>query len=136
MIKSVLMSFYNLNALYSMLISCLITEHLILNCRHGPPVCFWTMRYEVKHSYFKRLVQSLGNFINLPYTLAWGHQEYQCYLHNSNQVFMDDIELGPGLKLYILNYLCNVIVVGCVGSVVCNDLPKERFPYAASHMFQ
>ena len=67
--------------------------------RYGPLVGFWTMRYEAKHSYLKHLAQSLGNFTNLPYTLAWRHKEYQCYLHNSNQVLVDNTEIGPGLEL-------------------------------------
>ena len=35
--------------------------------------------YEAKHSYFKKLSQNIGNFINLPYTLAIRHQKLQCY---------------------------------------------------------
>ena len=30
--------------------------------RYGPLVRHWTMRYEAKHSYFKRLARSMGNF--------------------------------------------------------------------------
>lgn len=33
------------------------------------------MRYEAKHSYFKKLISNIGNFINLPYTLAMRHQK-------------------------------------------------------------
>ena len=47
--------------------------------RYGPLVRHWTMRYEAKHAYFKRLAQSMGNFINLPYSLAMRHQQLQCY---------------------------------------------------------
>jgi hypothetical protein len=36
------------------------------------------MRYEVKHSYFKRLA---GNLINVAHTLAVRHQQLQCYHH-------------------------------------------------------
>ena len=67
--------------------------------RFGPLVRYWTMRYEAKHSYFKRLSQSLRNFINLPYTLASRHQQYYCYLHTDTEKFpgwMDEIETGPG----------------------------------------
>ena len=57
------------------------------------------MRFEVKHSYFKQLAHSLGNFINLPYSLASRHQQYQCYLNAvacdlPNSV--DSLEVGPG----------------------------------------
>lgn len=37
------------------------------------------MRFEAKHSYFKQLALSMGNFINLPKSLACRHQELQCY---------------------------------------------------------
>lgn len=54
----------------------------------GPLVRYWTMRYEAKHSYLKRLSQNLGNFINIPWTLASHHQKWQCYK------WMDDEPLG------------------------------------------
>ena len=67
--------------------------------RFGPLVCHWTMRFEAKHSYFKRLSESMGNFINLPYSLSVRHQEYQCYLHTNNKEVsggVDNINVGPG----------------------------------------
>jgi hypothetical protein len=61
------------------------------------------MRYEAKHSYFKKLAVSSGNFINLPYTLAKRHQEGVCYRTNtpegSNSTFLQKAnEIGPGMK--------------------------------------
>ncbi len=44
----------------------------------GPLGPLWCMRYEAKHSYFKQLSRSIGNFINPPWTLAWRHQQWQC----------------------------------------------------------
>ena len=67
--------------------------------RFGPLVRHWTMRYEAKHSYFKRLTQSMNNFINLPYSLASRHQQYQCYLNTNTKELpgcVDDIDVGPG----------------------------------------
>lgn len=32
----------------------------------GPLGCFWCMKYEAKHSYFKKLSHSIRNYINLP----------------------------------------------------------------------
>ncbi len=40
------------------------------------------MRYEAKHSYFKQLALSMGNFINIEHSLAMRHQLLQCYLHS------------------------------------------------------
>ena len=33
--------------------------------RFGPLVRHWTRRFEAKHSYFKQLANSMGNFINI-----------------------------------------------------------------------
>ena len=57
------------------------------------------MRFEAKHSYFRQLTRSMNNFINLPYSLALRHQEYQCYLNaTTNRLHgsVDDIDVGPG----------------------------------------
>lgn len=55
------------------------------------------MRYEAKHSYFKGLAQAMGNFINLPYSLAMRHQFLQCY-HNTTNTETLGIQfvVGPG----------------------------------------
>ena len=74
------------------------------------------MRYEAKHSYFKQLSQSLGNFINLPYTLASRHQQYHCYLHTNTQEFpgwVDEIEIGPG-NLYSHMHMASILMCYCI----------------------
>ena len=67
----------------------------------GPLVRIWSMRYEAKHSYFKRLAVFSGNFINLPYSLAKRHQEGLCCRLNtpagSQSTFLQKgNEVGPG----------------------------------------
>ena len=47
------------------------------------------MRYEAKN---KSLATRLGNFINLPYSLAMRHQQLQCY----KEVIGHELEVGPG----------------------------------------
>jgi len=74
--------------------------------RFGPLVRHWTMRFEAKHSYFKQLAHSMGNFINLSYSLAMRHQQYQCYLNMNTCDFFgwsDCIEVGKGTS-YIYNW--------------------------------
>lgn len=44
----------------------------------------WCMRYEAKHSYFKRLAAYMGNFINVAFTLADRHQTHTCYITNNS----------------------------------------------------
>ena len=63
--------------------------------RFGPLVRHWTMRFEAKHAYFKSLCQSMGNFINIPYSLGMRHQQYQCYL-NSCHSELEQLCVGPG----------------------------------------
>ena len=44
-----------------------------------PDVVHLCMRYEAKHGYFKQLARVIGNFKNMPKTLAGRHQHYMCY---------------------------------------------------------
>ena len=54
------------------------------------------MRYEAKHQYFKHLTSTMGNFINLPYSLAMRHQCLQAYLLASGTAIRDEKEIGKG----------------------------------------
>ena len=69
--------------------------------RFGPLSRHWTLRYEAKHCYFKKLAQNIGNFINLPWTLAKRHQCLQCYYQASgNSIIELETEVGPGKNQY------------------------------------
>lgn len=46
----------------------------------GPLVAFWCMRMEAKHQFFKRIVQTMRNYKNLPFTLSERHQLYQAWI--------------------------------------------------------
>ena len=48
--------------------------------KFGPLIRLWTMRFESKHSYFKRCARNLKNFKNLCHTLSERHQMLQAYL--------------------------------------------------------
>ena len=70
------------------------------------------MRFEAKHSYFKQLAHSLGNFINSPYSLASRYQQYQCYLNAVDLPdSVDSLEVGPGshASIYILIMVLNFL---------------------------
>ena len=45
--------------------------------RFGPPINFWTMCFESKHSFFKKCARSSANFKNITKTLSTFHQELQ-----------------------------------------------------------
>ena len=65
--------------------------------RYGPLVKHWTMRFEAKHNHLKKLAQNIGNFINIPLTLASRHQYWQCYKWLDGVALMEDgPEIGPG----------------------------------------
>lgn len=44
----------------------------------GPLHSLWCIRYEGKHAFFKRKAKQIGNFINLPWTLAYRHELWIC----------------------------------------------------------
>lgn len=79
--------------------------HIHKQGRFGPLVQHRTMRYEAKHSYFKKLAQSVGNFINIPWTLAMRHQLWQCYQWlNCATVPNDKTEVGPGREINFVGH--------------------------------
>jgi len=64
------------------------------------------MRYEAKHSYFKKLAQVMGNFINIPYTLAKRHQLHQCYQNTTSPMTgMPRLTVGTGKIENLFVYL-------------------------------
>lgn len=96
----------------------------------------WTMRFEAKHSYFKQLTHSLGNFINLPYSLASHHQQYQCYLNTSTHKLQNDLDVGPGYYIIIIScfinplYILHITHTGTVAPIT--DLLKESIKEISS----
>lgn len=44
--------------------------------RFGPLLPLWCMRFEGKHAYFKSVLKSTNNFINVPFTLSYRHQQW------------------------------------------------------------
>ena len=65
-------------------------------CRFGPLVRHWTMRFEARHRYFKKLAVQLGNFINVAYSLVMRHQRLKCY-HSLDKrtIEGEEVETGP-----------------------------------------
>lgn len=68
--------------------------------RFGPLVCHWMMRFEAKHSYFKQLAHSMGNFVNITYSF---HEASTLSVLSKHQLpgSENNMETGPG---YHLNY--------------------------------
>lgn len=66
----------------------------------GPLINVWPMRFESKHSYFKRCVRFAPNFINVCHTLAQKHQLLQAYKCASTY-FPDMVEMSSSFPLYM-----------------------------------
>lgn len=60
----------------------------------GPLINAWCMRMEAKNSYFKRVAQ-IGNFKNLPLSVAKRHQRLLCGFLQGRFFTYDDLESGP-----------------------------------------
>ena len=62
--------------------------------RFGPVIDFWTIRFEAKHSFFKRVVHDSHNFRNILLTLAKKHQLSLAYHLDLPSLFRPDLEVG------------------------------------------
>ena len=60
----------------------------------GPMVTTWCMRMEAKNSYFKR-ISRIGNFKNLPLSVAQRHQQLLCGYLQGKFFLYEDLESGP-----------------------------------------
>ncbi|XP_043473418.1 uncharacterized protein LOC122505700 [Leptopilina heterotoma] len=60
----------------------------------GPLVHFWTLRFEAKHQFFKKIVQAMRNWKNVPITLSRKHQLWQAlqWIASTN---VEEISHGP-----------------------------------------
>ena len=56
-------------------------QHIL---QFGPLIRVWTLRFESKHSYFKKCAQHSQNFINICHTFAEHHQLLQAYFSNGS----------------------------------------------------
>ena len=75
----------------------------------GPLVRLWTMRFESKHSYFKRCIRYSPNFKNVCLTLAEKHQLLQAY-KCAGSYFPCDIEAKQSVPLFVDTFSENVQV--------------------------
>jgi hypothetical protein len=98
--------------------------------KFGPPIRFWTLRFESKHRYFKNTVRCAQNFINITATLSERHQLAQA-LHVSVSPFKLDVILREQvyekcLTPTIKQCICHLQKASYCRSVeVCGTLYKE-----------
>ena len=59
----------------------------------------WTMRFEGKHHYFKKMARALGNFKNIAKSMAYRHQRHMCFLQSSPDGYLQDsLDTGRGIN--------------------------------------
>lgn len=71
------------------------TEHYahLTRC-FGPLVGLWTMRFESKHSFFKKVVHDVHNFKNVLLTLSCKHQQTMAYYLDDQNLFKPKLYIG------------------------------------------
>lgn len=68
----------------------------------GPLIRYWTMRFEAKHGFFKRLGHIVCNFRNILKTLSYRQQMYFCYnMMSAKDLVKRDQEVGPGSSVLV-----------------------------------
>lgn len=70
-----------------------------LTLQFGPLIRTWTMRFESKHSYFKRCIRASKNFMNISKSLSERHQLLQAYQSCGN-VFCPELIMSDCTRFY------------------------------------
>lgn len=73
-----------------------LSHYPSLILQFGPLIRVWTLRFESKHSYFKRCARYSQNFINVCHTFAQRHQLLQAYMRNGS-LFGSTVNLENGI---------------------------------------
>ncbi len=89
--------------------SLLPKHHFLLHYGHaytyfGPLHVCWSMHFESKHAYFKKLVRVINNFKNLLSTLAERHQLYQAYLTHVDFKRSDVSKISKTTEIIVENF--------------------------------
>lgn len=72
-------------------------------CRKlGPLRQYWTIRFEAKHNFFKRISHVICNFKNIQKSLAFKHQIQLCHRFLTTASLCNDrCEVGPGTSVLL-----------------------------------
>ena len=73
----------------------------------GPLIRVWTLRFESKHSYFKKCARYSMNFINICHTFAIRHQLLQAYMRNGT-LFGSSANLENAIEFNVDLYNDNI----------------------------
>ena len=82
----------------------------------GPLQHFWTMRFEAKHRFFKRLGHIVCNYRNILKTLCNRQQMFLCYnLMSGKDLVERDVEIGPGSSELVVSLEQSEVVSKALG---------------------
>lgn len=74
----------------------------------GPLSDVWTMRFEGKHKFFKKLIRESQNFRNVALTLAVKHQRMMAYHLDSSSFFRPSVEMEKVKTALVTSFLGHV----------------------------
>lgn len=76
-----------------------ILHYPAMTLKFGPLIRMWTMRFESKHSYFKKSAQRSQNFLNITKSLSEKHQLLQAYIETGSM--FEEISLDNSVPFHI-----------------------------------
>lgn len=71
--------------------------------KFGPLIKVWTLRFESKHTFFKRRIRSIKNFLNVTKSLSVSHELFQSYIRNIGD-YKCGVEVGDGSDFNVNYY--------------------------------
>ena len=94
--------------------------------KFGPLRNCSTLRFESKHSYFKRIVAATKNYVNVCFTLAMNHQRLQACLLESG-LFPSEVQLHSLINPIFSNDILSVLSMQGFQSASCIFAEKLKF---------
>ena len=103
--------------------------------KFGPLIECWTIRFEAKHSFFKKVVRDANNFKNILLTLASRHQLMLAHYFDMPSIFKPEIAkvsdvclevLDSGVRQAILNRFSDVDTVGLTPHTFLNGTKYSK----------
>ena len=103
-----------------------------LTYQFRPLIHLWTLRFEAKHSYFKRMLRFTGNFVNAAQTLATRHQMLNAYLLETG-VFEPEMQCTYDSSTQYAPDVLNMLSMSCDTSKasVCKSVVYRGTHYTA-----
>jgi hypothetical protein len=115
-----------------------LVHYAQLSLAFGPLIRLWTLRFESKHSYFKRCIRYSQNFLNVTLTMSVKHQLLQAY-QSSGSLFPAEVVVNNSVVFHAEMY--HVLIQKSVESfdfshvntVVCDRITVKGTLYQNGH---